>query len=71
MTTTAVLPKLAFTIPEAAQSAGVTDKTIRTAINAGHLRAKRQSVDKNGDPCGKYLIPAASLEAWLDGLADA
>lgn len=63
--------RLALTIPEAAESVGVTDKAIRAAIHSGALRAKRQSKDKNGDGCGKYLIAVTALEAWFDGLEDA
>lgn len=63
--------RLALTIPDAAEACGVTDKAIRTAIRTGHLRAKRQSKDADGNGIGKYLIPVAALEAWLDSLADA
>lgn len=62
---------IALTIPDAAKAVGVTDKAIRAAIHAGHLKAKRQSITEGGEPTGKYLISVKALETWFDGLADA
>ena len=69
-------PKLALTIPEAAQAAGVTERTIRAWIGQGLLRAKRQSrkvVDgkPTNDGTGKTLITVRALEDCLDALPDA
>lgn len=63
--------KRAFSIPEAAEAYGVSDKVIRAAINKGHLKAKRQTIDDNGNGVGKYIIKLDALEAWFDGLVDA
>ena len=62
---------LALSVPEAAAAMDVTPATIRKAINAGHLRAKRQSRDANGNGTGKYLISVKALQEWFDGLEDA
>lgn len=69
------VPKLALTIPEAAEAAGVTDRTIRSWIAQGLLKAKRQSQKvQDGKPTndgtGKYLIRVADLDAALDALPD-
>lgn len=64
-------PRLALTREEAAASCGVSLNTVKRAIAAGHLRAKRSGVNDKGDPAGKYLITPEALREWLDGLADA
>lgn len=59
--------RLAYTRKEAAEACGVSEDTIRRAINSGALRAKRTS--RKGDKAtGKYLITAKDLQAWLDEL---
>lgn len=63
--------RLAYTRDQAAEACGVSESTIKRAIASGHLRAKRTAVDDNGDPTGKYLILAADLTAWLEGLSAA
>lgn len=63
--------KLAYTRPEAAKAVGLSDDTLKKAINAGHLRAKRSGKDADGNPAGKYLITHAALMAWLESLDDA
>jgi len=61
--------KLAFTREEAASACGVSVDVIKRAIAGGHLSAKRSGVNKEtGEPAGKYLILAADLQAWLEGL---
>lgn len=62
------MTKLALTIPEAAEAAGVTERTVRAWIAQGWLRAKRQSKNAEGDPTGKYLIRVADLEDCLENL---
>lgn len=57
------MTRLAYTRKEAAEACGVSEDTIRRAINSGALRAKR-----TGRTGGKYLITAKDLESWLDGL---
>lgn len=64
-------PKLAYTREEAAHACGLSLDSVKRAINRGDLRAKRSGVNAEGDPAGKYLILAADLQAWLDGLAAA
>lgn len=57
---------------DAAREAGVSLDTIRRAINAGRLRAKRTGWDdKKKVPTGKYLIDRDALREWFDGLRDA
>lgn len=63
-------PKLALTVPEAAEAAGVTTKQVRAWISNGDLRAKRQSRNKDGEGVGKYLITVAALEDCLERLPD-
>ena len=55
--------RLAYSRKEAAGACGVSEDTIRRAINTGALRAKR-----TGPKGGKYLITAKALEEWLEGL---
>jgi hypothetical protein len=62
---------IAVSIPAAAEATGVSEKTIRAAINAGHLKAKRQSRNGAGEGVGKYLVKVTDLETWVDGLVDA
>lgn len=69
--TTATIPRVALTVGEAAEACGVTEKAIRRAINAGELKAKRQSRTADGDGIGKLLVTVTALSAWVDGLADA
>jgi excisionase family DNA binding protein len=66
-----VTPRIALTREEAAQATGVSLDTIRRAIRAGHLKAKRSGKDADGNPSGKYLIRVSELEAWVDSLEDA
>lgn len=61
------LPKMFFTREEAAQMCGLGTDTIRRAISAGKLRAKRTGKDGGG----KYLISADALRDWFEQLEDA
>lgn len=63
--------RLAYTRAEAAEACGVSEASIKRAIACGRLRAKRTAVNDEGDPTGKYLILAADLTAWLEGLSAA
>lgn len=65
------MTKLSLTIPEAAEAAGVTDRTVRAWIAQGWLRAKRQSKNADGDGTGKHLILVRDLEDCLANLPDA
>lgn len=66
--------KLAMTIPEAADSAGVTEKQIRAWIRSGDLKARRQTrqTDGNGKPTGegvgRYLVLVDDLRDCLERL---
>lgn len=62
---------LAYSLKGAAAATGVSTKTIERAIKARRLKAKRSSEDEDGEPAGVYVILAAELIAWLDGLPDA
>lgn len=62
------LPKLSYSVAEAAKVTGVSPDTIKRAIRADLLKAKRSTIDKHGVPGGKYLILHGDLVAWLDGL---
>lgn len=63
-------PRLAFTRKEAAEMCGVSEDTIRRAKNSGALKAKRLTADETRKG-GKELYTLASIEAWLENLADA
>ncbi len=55
-----------LTLRDAAKVTGVSADTLRKAIHAGKLNAKKTA--KTG---GKTLVRPADLDAWFDGLADA
>lgn len=63
----AEIPRMFFTREEAAKAAGVSLDTVRRAINAGTLRAKRTGAEGGG----KYLVSAEALTAWFEQLQDA
>lgn len=54
---------LAVSVAEAARMVGLDQTTIRAAINARALPAKRHG--------RKILVPVAGLQKWLDALEDA
>lgn len=58
-----MVERLAYTIPEAAEAVGVSERTIRNAINAGDLAAFRPRI--NGRPLKSVRIDADELRAWL------
>ena len=62
-----------YTIAEAVEVAGMSESTLKRAINAteGHvLRAKRKP-SRNGGPGRGYVIPASALAEFLQGLDEA
>jgi excisionase family DNA binding protein len=64
MTTRTDTPtKVAYTVTETAQAIGRSDQFVLQQIAAGLLRAKRQG--------RAYLIPAKSLNDWIEALPDA
>ncbi len=52
-----LIPKVSYTVQEAAEATGVSDRTIRRAIQSGHLIAIY--------PTTRPLIPAEELREWL------
>jgi hypothetical protein len=62
---------LAYSLTGAVTATGMSRATLERAIRAGRLRAKKSSQDENGEPTGSWVIPAASLQAYIDGLVDA
>ena len=65
------LPKIALTLDEAAAAVGLSRDTLKRAITAGQLKAKRSSVDEEGNPQGRYTVTPKALEDWHDSLPDA
>lgn len=63
--------KLALDMDEAADAVGVSKETIRRAIHAGSLKAKRSGKNGDGDGSGKYLVAVSALEDWFENLVDA
>lgn len=62
---------LAYSIATATTATGLSKSHLERAIKAGQLRAKKSGVTEDGEPCGKYVILAADLEAYLSELVDA
>jgi len=56
-----------LTLDEAAEYLRVSVPTVKRAIYAGNLRAKKSGAGGGG----KYLIRVTELDAWFDGLVDA
>lgn len=57
--------KAAFNLDEAAAYLGVSSQTLAKGIKSGKANFKFQKLGK------RYLIPRASLDAWLVGNANA
>lgn len=55
--------KLAFTINEAAEATGFSAETIRRAVQAGDLPARKPKI--NGKKVKRPVILASDIEAWL------
>lgn len=53
------LPKLAYSVTEAAQATGVSKRTIRDAISDGTLPARKRG--------RRWIIPALALYRWVGG----
>lgn len=59
--------KFSYTIPEAAEATGVSEKAIRAAIQARTLPARRQPTPEGDyNERGKFLILAADLDTWVN-----
>lgn len=58
--------KFSFTIPEAAEYTGVSEKAIRAAIQARTLPARRQPTPEGEfNERGKFLVLRSDLDAWV------
>lgn len=62
---------LAYSVAGASKDTGLSPSFLKQAINRGALKARRSSVDENGNPVGKYVIFPADLEAYLASLPEA
>lgn len=62
---------LAYSMKGAVEASGLSRSYLDRAIKAGQLKAKRSSTDGRGEPTGNYVIRAADLQAFIDGLVDA
>lgn len=60
---------ISYSLADAATATGLSAKSLLRAITSGHLAAKRSGgLNADDKPTGKYLIKAADLEAYIDGL---
>lgn len=62
---------ISYSLKGAAAATGLSASALERAIKSGHLRAKKSSTDADGNPTGVWVIPATSLQAYVDGLVDA
>lgn len=56
-------PRIAYSVTEAAEQTGFSQRKIRQLIADSELHAKKVG--------NRLIIPAESLTAWLEGLPDA
>lgn len=58
--------KISYTVTEAVAATGMSEWTIREAIAAGFLEARRKPYpDGTPNPKGMFLILASDLEGWV------
>ena len=69
MTTT--YSPVSYSMAGAVAASGLSVASLKRAIKAGTLRAKKSAVDADGNPAGVWLITHAALAAYVDSLADA
>lgn len=62
---------LSYSVRTAAAATGLSETRIKQAIHAGDLKARKSTVDENGDPAGKYVILHADLATFIEGLVAA
>lgn len=67
MTTTVI----SYSMPGAIAATGLSRATLDRAIRDGRLKAKKSSVDPDGNPVGVWVIKAKDLEAFVDAMEDA
>lgn len=65
------VPKLSYTLDEAATATGLSKRHLQSEIRLGRLRTKTTKLDADEKPVGRRLILASALESYLEGLADA
>lgn len=66
--TTAVL---SYSLPTAVAATGLSRSQLDRAIRKGELKARKSSVNDDGEPTGKFVILAADLQEYLDNLPEA
>ena len=59
---------ISYDLKGAARETGLSTAHFERAIKSGDLPARRSSVNDRGEPTGKYLIKAADLKAYIEGL---
>lgn len=62
---------LSYSVPMATKVTGLSQQSLRDAIHAGALKARRSARNEDGDGVGKFVILAADLQAYLDSLPEA
>lgn len=62
---------ISYDLKGAAQVTGLSQSHLKRVIGEGLLKAKRSSGKGDGTLAGKYVIRAADLQAYVDGLVDA
>lgn len=62
---------LAYSMAGAVEASGMSKSALERAIRDGRLKAKKSSVDEDGNPVGVWVIKRDALEAFIDGLVDA
>lgn len=63
--------RISYSLPGAVVTTGLSRATLMRAIGSGKLKAKKSKEDADGNPVGSFVIKAAELEAFIDGLPDA
>lgn len=66
-----MIPRLSYSLAEAAAATGLSERHLRAEIKAGRLRTKKSSTDKKGEPVGRLVILVSALQDYIDGLPDA
>jgi hypothetical protein len=65
-----IVPR-AYSITGAIAATGLSKSHLMCAIRTGELKVKKSSRDEQGEPTGKFVILAAELDRYLEGLPDA
>lgn len=62
---------ISYSMAGAVAATGLSRSTLERAIRTGQLKAKRTSKDDDDKPTGTWVLTAAALQAFIDGLVDA